>query len=345
MWEGSFFILFALLFWSVSCQEDASSAFNMVAKKTPRYAIGTTILRDDGAASYSKAAAIMFTSAKRAGITTELFAIVNSGSVGPKAIQVLKDAGVEVITATLPFVTSEIKNQEYRELLESNHFLYCGVGWMEFFKLRAWQLTQYDKILLLDADMYINRDLSHIFELPGLTTTDGGEMYSALSGGFLLFKPDNKTYHELVDIVLNGKFDKTTGWHNFGLDNGRCCPKYEGMNRGKGFVQFGSATAQGLLYYYYKSRKQFYQLPDCIYNLQFMDNCENINCEDVFLYHYTYCGKPWKAPRHPMLNYESCTCARKKWIDLAHELGHFSEVTYETHLVCRDPKTQECLPY
>ena len=38
-----------------------------------------------------------------------------------------------------------------------------GLNWM---KLRAWELTEYDALIMLDADTAVFRDLSHLFKLP-----------------------------------------------------------------------------------------------------------------------------------------------------------------------------------
>eukprot|EP00525_Craspedostauros_australis_P002671 CAMPEP_0198113334 /NCGR_PEP_ID=MMETSP1442-20131203/5030_1 /TAXON_ID= /ORGANISM="Craspedostauros australis, Strain CCMP3328" /LENGTH=584 /DNA_ID=CAMNT_0043770397 /DNA_START=117 /DNA_END=1872 /DNA_ORIENTATION=+ len=146
-----------------------------------------------------------------------------------------------------------------------------------------------------------------------------------MQGGFLLVRPNQTTYDELLDIVRSG--DYTRG---YGMKNGW---------RGSGFGGhiWGSLTIQGLLGYFFwtpERNTQNIELHRCKFNqisdnprrstfhrkvprgtpypeanMTFRDadcrdgrdNCDDVQCqtwpiEDTRLVHYTACKTPWTCP-------------------------------------------------
>lgn len=85
-------------------------------------------------------------------------------------------------------------------LLSENHY------WNQtFFKLNVARLTQFDKIVLLDSDMLVLRNLDHLFEKPHLTACVAGKYLNPdwvlFNSGLLVIKPDEIYAQKLVDSI------------------------------------------------------------------------------------------------------------------------------------------------
>jgi alpha-N-acetylglucosamine transferase len=144
-----------------------------------------------------------------------------------------------------------------------------------------------------------------------------------IQGGFYVVRPSQSTFQDLVDLVVEGFYQYTKGWHRDG---------YGGY--------WGSAQMQGLLSYYYRptnpkvTKGSAVELNRCIYNnrhdpLYFSSGQYNGNCttlEDtctndcrttpfpsIKLVHMaTACTKPWNCER--MKEYDDrCAMILQKW--------------------------------
>ncbi|KAK6939998.1 Glycosyl transferase, family 8, partial [Dillenia turbinata] len=66
-------------------------------------------------------------------------------------------------------------------------------------KFRLWQLTDYDKIIFLDADMLILRNIDFLFAMPEITAT--GNNASLFNSGVMVVEPANCTFQLLMDHI------------------------------------------------------------------------------------------------------------------------------------------------
>ncbi len=78
--------------------------------------------------------------------------------------------------------------------------------WNEtMFKLHIFSLTEFDKLLYLDADMIIQKNIDHLFECPSLSAVAAGQSqnptWTNINSGLLVFKPDLATYNKLIDAI------------------------------------------------------------------------------------------------------------------------------------------------
>jgi len=64
-------------------------------------------------------------------------------------------------------------------------------------KLRLWQLTQYDKVLYLDADTLLLSDPSSLFTRPGFTA-EAGTSHSGFNAGAMVLEPSLTVFSELL---------------------------------------------------------------------------------------------------------------------------------------------------
>ncbi|CAK9162533.1 unnamed protein product [Ilex paraguariensis] len=66
-------------------------------------------------------------------------------------------------------------------------------------KFRLWQLTDYDKIIFIDADMLILRNIDFLFGMPEISAT--GNNGSLFNSGVMVIEPSNFTFQLLMDHI------------------------------------------------------------------------------------------------------------------------------------------------
>lgn len=66
-------------------------------------------------------------------------------------------------------------------------------------KFRLWQLTDYDKIIFIDADMLILRNIDFLFSMPEISAT--GNNGTLFNSGVMVIEPSNCTFHLLMDHI------------------------------------------------------------------------------------------------------------------------------------------------
>lgn len=66
-------------------------------------------------------------------------------------------------------------------------------------KFRLWQLTDYDKIIFIDADLLILRNIDFLFAMPEISAT--GNNGSLFNSGVMVVEPSNCTFQLLMDHI------------------------------------------------------------------------------------------------------------------------------------------------
>ncbi|KAL5992976.1 UDP-glucuronate:xylan alpha-glucuronosyltransferase 1 [Asimina triloba] len=66
-------------------------------------------------------------------------------------------------------------------------------------KFRLWQLTDYDKIIFIDADLLILRNIDFIFGMPEITAT--GNNATLFNSGVMVIEPSNCTFQLLMEHI------------------------------------------------------------------------------------------------------------------------------------------------
>ncbi|TYH11879.1 hypothetical protein ES288_A06G021300v1 [Gossypium darwinii] len=64
-------------------------------------------------------------------------------------------------------------------------------------KFRLWQLTDYEKVIFIDADIIVLKNLDHLFHFPQLTAT-GNDVW-LFNSGIMIIEPSNCTFKVLMD--------------------------------------------------------------------------------------------------------------------------------------------------
>ncbi|XP_072999115.1 UDP-glucuronate:xylan alpha-glucuronosyltransferase 1-like [Typha latifolia] len=66
-------------------------------------------------------------------------------------------------------------------------------------KFRLWQLTDYDKVIFIDADLLILRNIDFLFAMPEITAT--GNNATLFNSGVMVIEPSNCTFQLLMDHI------------------------------------------------------------------------------------------------------------------------------------------------
>lgn len=87
--------------------------------------------------------------------------------------------------------------------------------WREtFFKLRAAGCTEFDKLILLDCDQMVVKNIDHLFDALPLTATICGKCvhddWKGLSAGLLVIEPSSAMYEKLLCRQLNSRRPKVS---------------------------------------------------------------------------------------------------------------------------------------
>ena len=90
-----------------------------------------------------------------------------------------------------------------------------------FAKLRAFELTEYERVQLMDVDIAIaegkNLDELFLHSPSSKLVSEGLGRDSPLRAGWTLLKPSNEDFAELEKIAMDGKFDEQLGWEHLNL--------------------------------------------------------------------------------------------------------------------------------
>jgi hypothetical protein len=273
-----------------------------------------------------------------------------------ECVKPLEGLGYTLLKRDIPIKVDEIKGDYLREKIEVNGC--CGAK--ELIKLEAFTLVQHKIIVLLDLDVLILKPLDLLFDfmlygkrLPGdhfqsnvsstmkpddiaLAFTFDYNMLpperpiKPVQGGFVIFKPNQTIYDDMVSIVRKGDYN-LRGWE------------------GKTGKFWGSMTWQGLLPYYFHViyKNHSIELNRCIYDNMVQNprlgelrphkneterKCYTATCEDcrrrpieeIYSAHFTQCMKPWTCSR--LVSYQQkdsahlCRQLHHAWFQLRFEM-------------------------
>ena len=271
-------------------------------------------------------------------------------------VKPLEGLGYTLLKRDTPVNVQDIQGEFLREKIEGNGC--CGAK--ELIKLEAFTLTQHKIVVLLDLDVLILKPLDRLFDFMLYGTPLASDHFQTnatsaikyddinmaytldynmvnperpikpIQGGFVVFKPNQTIYDDMVGVVLKGNYN-SRGWE------------------GKTGKFWGSMTWQGLLPYYYHvlHRNTSVELNRCIYDNMVQDprfselrarkneterKCYTDTCEDcrhrqlpdIYSAHFTVCMKPWTCSRLVVMSdaksKELCRQLHHAWFGLRSEM-------------------------
>lgn len=77
-----------------------------------------------------------------------------------------------------------------------------------FTKIQLWTLTNYKKLVFLDADTYPTRNIDSLFSWPSLSAAPDAGWPDCFNSGVFVTEPSEKVFKELLDLASEkGSFD------------------------------------------------------------------------------------------------------------------------------------------
>jgi glycogenin glucosyltransferase len=87
-------------------------------------------------------------------------------------------------------------------------------SWMMFTKLNLVRLTQFSKVVFLDADCLAIKNVDDMFDFPSISAVrDVG--YGGLSAGVLVIEPDQGLFDDMMENLNNESYDNTYSDQSF----------------------------------------------------------------------------------------------------------------------------------
>ena len=123
-----------------------------------------------------------------------------------KSRAALQRMGYKIIDGGMPINVSAIPDNraQYREHLPKSGC--CGE--QELIKLEGFKLTGYKKVVMLDADSVVFKNIDSLIDDPHdvIWTVDRFLGGKCVNGGFLVAKPDPRIYARMMSWVQEGLF-------------------------------------------------------------------------------------------------------------------------------------------
>lgn len=221
-------------------------------------------------ASSALPAAVLALSLKSVGSTRTRVAMVPK-SLGDSEKLVLEATFDRLVTVDV--VANPNGDDEFRKESERSH----GVGQAvaikphgdqhcDYTKLKAWGLSEYDKVVILDADMLVRENIDSLFDRPAGAAAPDMMPPDAFNAALIVAKPSAATHDSLLASAASiGSYDGGVGgflnqvyvsWH----DAPRAFRLRVGFNtqlrlRGRGAAGFGLTAAQGIKAVHYAEIK------------------------------------------------------------------------------------------
>uniref|UniRef100_A0A0D9VQE4 Hexosyltransferase n=1 Tax=Leersia perrieri TaxID=77586 RepID=A0A0D9VQE4_9ORYZ len=166
--------------FNVSALTSPSSSTSPAANggRRPRREAYATVLHSSD--TYLCGAIVLAQSIRRAGSTRDLL-LLHDHTVSRPALRALAAAG------WTPRKIRRIRNPR-AEKGTYNEYNYS--------KFRLWQLTDYDRVVFVDADILVLRDLDPLFSFPQLTAV--GNDGSLFNSGIMVIEPSQCTFQSLI---------------------------------------------------------------------------------------------------------------------------------------------------
>ncbi|KAG5188466.1 hypothetical protein JKP88DRAFT_304203 [Tribonema minus] len=227
----------------------------------------------------------------------------------------LSALGWRVLERGVPLDIAQIEGEKLRNRIDKSGC--CGAS--ELIKLWAFSLTEYYRVLHLDVDALMLQPVDELIarDVELVYTTDVKMAPNAhnmpVQGGFLLCRPSQATFDELVGIVKKGDWAPNVGWARSGIGFFHGGPTIQGLlayyyrhdrtlpNRALPpplLLSPPPPPLQGLLAYYYRFLKPTelsYEADRCAFNHMWdTPECRSYAIGDVHSVHFTQsCPKPW----------------------------------------------------
>lgn len=164
-----------------------------------------TLLSDD---SYIYGIILLQESLRRVNTKYPLKVLITS-NVSKPILEIIKqlNLGYQIIE---PIIFQKLINYN-----KDIHSVFAKTWALCLSKLEIFNQTQYDKLVFLDADILVLKNLDHLFEYPHLTSAIDGEYFNLwpnnphFNSGIMVIKPNKEEYLNLINFVSDLALDET----------------------------------------------------------------------------------------------------------------------------------------
>ena len=212
----------------------------------------------------------------------------------------LRDYGVLDIPGVFILPRENIQLEEMDSVVEKEYSYWRD----SFFKLQAAGCTEYDKIILLDCDQMVVKNIDHLFDAPHFTATTCGrcvhEDWRGLSAGLLVLEPSTALHERLISLIVPAiEFKKEKG------------------------QQAGDQDVFKMAFPEWRDRPDLYIHEK--YNICWgwiTDLCrkEGVTPKDFYMIHFPGREKPWDMGRYQHLRYFVSLLLRGKFDQLIYKV-------------------------
>lgn len=207
----------------------------------------------------------------------DLTVLVNE-NVSEKSIDILKINGIKILKSKAFEVPEWIIKQNEKKRANWNY---------TFDKLLIFELTQYDKIVFLDSDMFVMSNIDELFEKKNMSATVDRcdtiivkDEYQELTSGILVVEPQNGIMEKFMEIIRDEKIKEK-------------------------YADIGDQDILQLYDREWKNKKDLHL--ETKYNMFFLDVEYYINkgiytLDEIKAIHFITKNKPWKYDENELEN-------------------------------------------
>ncbi|XP_024392627.1 uncharacterized protein [Physcomitrium patens] len=136
-------------------------------------------------------------SIRKSGSTRDLVILVDS-SISPEQRQALQEAGWKVRDLERVYKSYTVEGKQYER---------------DFSRFRLWQLTEYNKVIYVEADVLVLRNLDHLFTMPEISAS--GSTKTLFNSGVMVIEPSSCTFQLFVDEMEKSESEIGGDWDFF----------------------------------------------------------------------------------------------------------------------------------
>lgn len=146
--------------------------------------------------NYFKGVIVLSRTLKKVQSKYKLYCLVSS-CINEELKAKLEHEGIVCINLDKPFINT----QNLPSMKAYPHWINT------FDKLSMWGLTQFEKVIFVDSDMMVLRNIDHLFECDDFSAVSAGSKYrnwwNTLNSGLLVITPSKDIEHKMHEIALD----------------------------------------------------------------------------------------------------------------------------------------------
>eukprot|EP00983_Pelagomonas_calceolata_P031205 979750-Pelagomonas_calceolata.AAC.2 len=125
-----------------------------------------------------------------------LYSLLEVGSISPRIVMTIPgcicfqtEEKIRAVQGCLFYIERQITHPSKVRLFRQH---------LRFNKLHSWNLTAFDKVIMLDADMLVLKNIEHVFRKPPISAVEDPGAPEKFNSGFLVLSPDRALFEEML---------------------------------------------------------------------------------------------------------------------------------------------------